>query len=45
MDKTATGRMPAFVARRCTDLHPGAYRFRVVASNDAGVWNEAGATL
>src|SRR5262249_61337555 len=27
------------------DLRPGRYRFRVVASNDAGVWNEAGAAL
>jgi signal transduction histidine kinase len=27
------------------DLRPGRYRFRVVASNDAGVWNEAGASL
>jgi len=27
------------------DLRPGSYRFRVVASNDAGVWNEAGAAL
>src|SRR4030095_12276035 len=27
------------------DLRPGNYRFRVVASNDAGVWNEAGAAL
>jgi signal transduction histidine kinase/streptogramin lyase len=27
------------------DLRPGDYRFRVVARNDAGVWNEAGATL
>src|SRR5262249_45680341 len=27
------------------DLRPGGYRFRVVASNDAGVWNEAGARL
>src|SRR5262245_34746959 len=27
------------------DLRPGTYRFRVVASNDAGVWNEAGAAL
>ena len=27
------------------DLRPGPYRFRVVASNDAGVWNEAGAAL
>ena len=28
-----------------TDLGPGTYRFRVVASNNRGVWNEAGATL
>jgi signal transduction histidine kinase/ligand-binding sensor domain-containing protein len=28
-----------------TKLRPGPYRFRVIASNDAGVWNEAGATL
>ena len=28
-----------------TDLGPGTYRFRVVASNNSGVWNEAGATL
>src|SRR5262249_60243887 len=27
------------------DLRPGDYRFRVVPSNDAGVWNEAGAGL
>jgi signal transduction histidine kinase len=27
------------------DLRPGTYRFRVVASNDASVWNEAGAAL
>jgi signal transduction histidine kinase/ligand-binding sensor domain-containing protein len=27
------------------DLRPGRYRFRVVASNDAGVWNEEGAAL
>jgi len=27
------------------DLRPGTYRFRVVASNDAGVWNETGAAL
>ena len=27
------------------DLRPAHYRFRVVASNDAGVWNEAGAVL
>jgi signal transduction histidine kinase/ligand-binding sensor domain-containing protein len=28
-----------------TDLGPGSYRFRVVASNNSGVWNEAGASL
>jgi signal transduction histidine kinase/ligand-binding sensor domain-containing protein len=28
-----------------TDLRPGRYRFRVVASNNDGVWNEEGATL
>jgi signal transduction histidine kinase/ligand-binding sensor domain-containing protein len=28
-----------------TQLSPGAYRFRVIASNDAGVWNETGAAL
>ena len=28
-----------------SNLPPGAYRFRVVASNNSGVWNEAGATL
>jgi signal transduction histidine kinase/ligand-binding sensor domain-containing protein len=27
------------------DLRPGTYHFRVVASNDAGVWNETGAVL
>jgi signal transduction histidine kinase/ligand-binding sensor domain-containing protein len=27
------------------DLRPNTYRFRVVASNDAGVWNEVGAVL
>ena len=27
------------------DLAPGNYRFRVVASNNSGVWNEAGAVL
>src|SRR5262249_3069458 len=27
------------------DLRPGDYRFRVIASNDDGVWNETGATL
>jgi signal transduction histidine kinase/ligand-binding sensor domain-containing protein len=28
-----------------TNLAPGPYRFRVVASNNSGVWNETGATL
>src|SRR5262249_49343762 len=28
-----------------TDLAPGNYRFRVIASNNDGVWNEEGATL
>jgi PAS domain S-box-containing protein len=28
-----------------TDLGPGKYRFRVIASNDGAVWNEQGATL
>jgi signal transduction histidine kinase len=27
------------------DLHPGRYRFRVIACNNDGVWNDAGATL
>jgi len=27
------------------DLPPGRYQFRVIACNDAGVWNETGATL
>src|SRR5882762_4664159 len=27
------------------DLRPGNYRFRVIASNNDGVWNEEGATL
>jgi signal transduction histidine kinase/ligand-binding sensor domain-containing protein len=27
------------------DLRPGNYRFRVIASNNDGVWNETGATL
>lgn len=26
-----------------TNLGPGAYRFRVIAANDDGIWNEAGA--
>jgi len=28
-----------------TDLGPGKYRFRVIACNNSGVWNEQGATL
>ena len=28
-----------------SDLRPGNYRFRVIASNNDGVWNETGATL
>jgi signal transduction histidine kinase/ligand-binding sensor domain-containing protein len=28
-----------------TDLGPGAYRFRVIACNNDGVWNKAGASL
>jgi signal transduction histidine kinase/ligand-binding sensor domain-containing protein len=28
-----------------THLRPGAYRFRVVAANNDGVWNQAGASL
>jgi signal transduction histidine kinase/ligand-binding sensor domain-containing protein len=28
-----------------TDLPPGNYRFRVIASNNSGVWNEQGAAL
>jgi signal transduction histidine kinase/ligand-binding sensor domain-containing protein len=28
-----------------SDLRPGKYRFRVIASNNDDVWNEAGATL
>lgn len=28
-----------------TDLRPGKYRFRVIASNNDGIWNEQGATL
>jgi signal transduction histidine kinase/ligand-binding sensor domain-containing protein len=37
----AGGRRQAFY----TDLPPGNYRFRVTASNDGNVWNEAGAAL
>jgi signal transduction histidine kinase/ligand-binding sensor domain-containing protein len=28
-----------------SDLRPGSYRFRVIASNNDGLWNEEGATL
>lgn len=28
-----------------TDLDPGNYRFRVIAANNSGVWNEEGASL
>jgi signal transduction histidine kinase len=28
-----------------SDLRPGSYRFRVIASNNDGVWNKSGATL
>jgi hypothetical protein len=28
-----------------SDLRPGSYRFRVIACNNDGVWNEVGATL
>jgi len=28
-----------------SNLRPGAYRFQVIACNNSGVWNEAGATL
>jgi signal transduction histidine kinase/ligand-binding sensor domain-containing protein len=37
----AGGRRQAFY----TDLPPGDYRFQVIASNNDGVWNTAGATL
>jgi ligand-binding sensor domain-containing protein/signal transduction histidine kinase len=36
----ADGRREAFY----NDLEPGRYRFRVIASNNAGVWNTEGAT-
>ena len=37
----AGGRREAFY----TNLQPGRYGFRVIAANDDGVWNEAGAAL
>ncbi len=39
--KNAGTRRQAFY----TDLPPGQYRFRVIASNDDDLWNEQGATL
>jgi signal transduction histidine kinase/ligand-binding sensor domain-containing protein len=44
VDKTwqeAEGRRQAYY----TNLAPGRHRFQVIASNNDGVWNEAGATL
>jgi signal transduction histidine kinase/streptogramin lyase len=35
------GRREAFY----TNLEPGSYRFRVIAANDDGIWNTAGAAL
>jgi hypothetical protein len=37
----AGGRRTAYY----TNIPPGRYRFRVIASNDDGVWNETGASL
>jgi signal transduction histidine kinase/ligand-binding sensor domain-containing protein len=28
-----------------TNLHPGSYRFRVIAANEDGLWNQTGATF
>jgi len=39
--KDAGNRRQAFY----TNLPPGKYRFRVIASNNSGVWNEEGASL
>ena len=39
--KDAGNRREAFY----TNLSPGQYRFRVIASNNSGVWNEEGASL
>src|SRR5271168_83399 len=41
----AIGRTQALVAKLFTELGPGKYRFRVIACNNSGVWNEQGATL
>jgi len=38
--EAGTGREAVF-----TNIGPGSYRFQVQASNNAGVWNEAGATV
>jgi hypothetical protein len=44
--KTGTGtRSSTIAALQYTNLAPGTYRFRVMASNNSGVWNEAGDTL
>jgi signal transduction histidine kinase len=40
-ESSASYRRQAFY----TDLGPGNYRFRVIASNNSGVWNEEGASL
>src|SRR5207244_3795416 len=37
----AQGRRQAFY----TNVNPGAHRFRVIAANNDGVWNDTGATL
>ena len=44
--RDATGRTPGRAGRRSTPIcSPGSYRFRVIASNNDGVWNETGATV
>ena len=44
--RIATGRTSAPAARRSTTIfRPRNYRFRVIASNNSGVWNETGAAL
>ena len=43
---TTSGRKPVNGGKRYyTNLAPGNYRFRVIASNNSGVWNEEGALL
>ena len=45
-DRTRTGGKLAISASvHYTNLPPQPYRFRVMAANNSGVWNEAGATL